>query len=251
MSSAQRLKRLLSRLPETFANMIRFRVFFILPRWFAMPAQVHVAKQPIHLRHLDEEGVDADFISCFLRNTYGLGRIPDSVRTIIDVGANVGFFSLAAREYYPDAIIHAYEPNPRILPFLRANTLTLEIQVHPEAVGDRDCHITMIDTGPSDQAKTRISDSADRTIRQVTVETLVERIGGSVDLLKLDCEGAEWEILKPNPCWKAVRNIRMEYHLYERGSVPELRAVLAKLGFRVIRCSEDHEFAGTVWAART
>jgi FkbM family methyltransferase len=250
MSSPQRLKRFLSQLPEIFANMMRFRVFFILPRWFTMPAQVNVARRSIPLRHLDEEGIDADFLCCFLRNTYGLGRVPDPVRTIIDVGANVGFFSLAAREFYPNAIIHAYEPNPRILPLLRANTSELEIQIHPEAVGDRDCHVLMIDNGPSDQARTRISDS-DQAIRQVTIETLIERIGGIVDLLKLDCEGAEWEILKPNPCWRDVRNIRMEYHLYERGSVPELRAVIEGLGFRLVRCSEDHEFSGTIWAVQT
>lgn len=250
MSSLQRLKRFLSQLPETFANMIRFRVFFSLPRWFTTPARVHVVKRSIPLTYLDEEGIDADFLCCFLRNTYGLGRVPDSVRTIIDVGANVGFFSLAAREFYPNAVIHAYEPNPRILPFLRANTSELEIQIHPEAVGDRDCHVLMVDNGPSDQARTRVSDS-DQAIRQVTVETLVERIGGSVDLLKLDCEGAEWEILKPNRHWTSVRNIRMEYHLYERGSVPELRATLEDLGFHIVRCSEDHEFAGTIWAVRS
>lgn len=249
-SPVLRLQRLLSQLPEIFANMIRFRVFFIVPRWFTMPDRVYLAKRPIHLSHLDEEGVDADFISCFLRNTYGLGRMLEPVRTIIDVGANVGFFSLAARGHYPNAIIHAYEPNPRILPFLLANTSELRVQIHPEAVGDRDCRVAMIDVGPSDQARTCICESDDQAIRQVTIETLLDRIGGSIDLLKLDCEGAEWEILKPNRRWASVRNIRVEYHLYERGSVPELRAVLAELGFRVIRCKEEHQFAGTIWAVR-
>jgi FkbM family methyltransferase len=248
MAPSQRLKRFLSQLPETFANAIRFRVFFLRPRWFTMPARIYVAKRSIQLRHLDEEGVDADFITCFLRNTYGLGRVRGQVRTIIDVGANVGFFSLAARDFYPSAIIHAYEPNPRILPLLRANTLNLEIQIQPEAVGDRNGHVTMVDSGPSDQAKTRIADASDQAIRQVTIETLIERIGGSVDLLKLDCEGAEWEILKPSRSWAVVRNIRMEYHLYERGSVAELRAILKDLGFQVIQWVEDHELAGTVWA---
>jgi hypothetical protein len=125
--------------------------------------------------------------------------------------------------------------------------LNLEIQIQPEAVGDRNGHVTMVDSGPSDQAKTCITDSSDEAIRQVTIETLIQRIGGSVDLLKLDCEGAEWEILKPSRCWAVVRNIRMEYHLYERGSVAELRAVLQDLGFQVIRWVEDHELAGTVW----
>jgi hypothetical protein len=61
-----------------------------------------VGRRCVNLRFTPEEGVDADFITCFLHNDYGLGRKLREVRTILDVGANIGFFSLAARGHYPE-----------------------------------------------------------------------------------------------------------------------------------------------------
>ena len=100
-SILRRLYWFILQLPEILANGIRFRVFFILPRWFKMPGSVRVAGRQVRLRYPREEGVEADFISCFLRNAYGLGHKMGEVRTIVDVGANLGFFALAARDYYP------------------------------------------------------------------------------------------------------------------------------------------------------
>ena len=245
-----RLARAVLALPETTANSVRFGVIFILPRWFRMPARVNVAGRSIPLRFLDEEGVDADFIACFLRNTHGLGRRLGQVRTIVDVGANAGFFSLAARDFYSRATIHAYEPNPRILPLLCANVADLDVHVHPEAVGGADGLVTLVDVGPSDQARTRVSDRGDGAVPQAGIATVVERMGGAVDLLKLDCEGAEWEILTPNDCWKAVRDIRLEYHLFDGQTVEQARKALAGIGFKIIHLREHSAMAGVIWAAR-
>jgi FkbM family methyltransferase len=237
-------------LPETCSNCIRFRVLFVLPRWFKMPAKVHVEKRSIILQFLNEEGVAADFITCFLRNAYGLGRKLEEVRTIIDVGANVGFFSLAARARYPGARIHAYEPNPRIQQALRANVSGLDIHIYQEAVSNSDGYVTMIDVGPSDQARTRISEDSGGGIPQVSLGHAIERIGGSVDLLKLDCEGAEWEILTPSDHWKSVRNIRMEYHLFDRETVEQATAALTGFGFEIIHLRRQSEHGGVIWAQR-
>ena len=250
LSFLRRIWKVLMLLPQTAANSARFGVFFILPRWFRMPKRVRVAKRSIDLVFPDEDGVEAAFIECFLRNAYGLGRRAGAVLTIVDVGANVGFFSLAARDFYPGATIHAYEPNPRILPFLRANVAELDVHVHFEAVGGRDGFVTMIDVGPSDQARTRASEGGVGAVRQAGIATVVDRVGGAVDLLKLDCEGAEWEILTPNDCWKAVRNIRLEYHLSDGQTVEQARKALAGIGFKVIRLREHSAEAGVIWAVR-
>ncbi len=246
----RRFFRFLALLPETCANGLRFRVLFILPRWFKMPARVYVAKRYISLRFLDEEGIDSDFISCFLRNSYGLGHKLRDVRTILDIGANTGFFSLAAREYYPGATIHAYEPNPRILPYLRANTSGLDIHIYPEAVGNLSGYVTMIDPGASDQARTSFSGNSGGDIAQVSLEKAIERIGGSVDLLKLDCEGAEWEIFKLTNCWGSIRAIRLEYHLFNGETLEQVKEALIAKGFRVIYSGGYNEVGGVVWASR-
>ncbi len=238
-------------LPEIVANGIRFRVFFILPRWFNMPASVRVVGRTIRLQFPREEGVEADFISCFLRNAYGLGHQLGEVRTILDVGANLGFFALAARNYYPNAVIHAYEPNPRIQPELRENTAGLNIQIFPEAVGKEDGFVSLIDTGPSDQARTRPSHDPASEIPQAGLQTAIDRIGGSVDLLKLDCEGAEWEILESKGCWNSVRNIRLEYHLFDGKIQSDAINALSQAGYTIISAPLPGEHGGMIWARKT
>ena len=59
----------------------------------------------------DEVGVVNDFLSIFLDDDYRLDRVKWPVGTVLDIGANLGFFSIAARNAFPEATIHAYEPN--------------------------------------------------------------------------------------------------------------------------------------------
>ncbi len=75
-------------------------------------------------------------------------------------------------------------------------------------------------------------------------------MGGSVDLLKLDCEGAEWEIFKSAECWKSIRNVRMEYHLFHGETVEQVVESLSNLGFRVIHWGTPFELNGVIWASR-
>jgi len=244
----QRLVSFVETLPEVCANDVRFRVPFLLPRWFRMPRRVRVAGQWIRLHAPDEEGVEAELLTCMLRNVYGLGRGLGEVRTIVGVGANLGFFLLAARAYYPRARIHAYEPNPRILPMLRANTAAVDVTVFAEAVGGRAGMVTLKDDGPSNRARVVEGHADGHAVPQVTMETVMERMGGVADLLKLDCEGAEWEILRPGPWWKAVRNVRMEYHLFHGETVKQATDALEGLGFRVARVRQTGEKGGAIWA---
>lgn len=247
---ARRLIRAVQRLPESTANSIRFRVPFLLPRWFRAPRRIRILGEAKELRFPTNELVESGFIECFLLNAYGLGHRLGEVHSILDIGANVGFFALAARARYPDAAIHAYEPNPRVLPCLDANTQDLNISVFPEAVGREECLVTMIDEGPSDEARTRRAADARGSIRQVTLGTAIDRLGGSVDLLKMDCEGAEWEILNSVGCWQAIRHIRMEIHFFNGKTLEQARAAVDRIGFRILQLDETNAEMATIWASR-
>ena len=171
-SIARRLVRLVQRLPESTANSFRFRVPFFLPRWFSVPPEVRVSGKAVKLHFPAGEYAESDFIECFLLNAYGLGHKLGNVRSILDVGANVGFFALAAREYYPDTTIHAYEPNPRVVPLLRANTEGFNVSIYPEAIGSEECFVTVLDEGPSDEARTRRSAESNGAVRQISASSL-------------------------------------------------------------------------------
>lgn len=236
----------LARQAESFVNGIRFGFIFLRARWFKMPTKIKVAGKQISLHYPPEAGVPNDFFTCVIRNDYGLRHRLPEVRTILDIGANVGFFSIAARARYPRAIIHAYEPNPRVLPFLRTNASGLGIEVYPEAVGAQSGFADIVDFGESNQARTRVADNGE--IPLASFDAAVQRLGGSVDLLKLDCEGAEWDLFQLAGAWKHIRNVRMEYHLFRGETVMQVEQALHELGFKVIHLRHEQSF-GMLWAA--
>jgi len=223
----------------------RLGLFFVRARSFRMPQSVNVAGTTIALHYPPEHGVEIDFFTCCIGNTYGLHERLSNSKTILDIGANVGFFSIAARSHYPQAQIHAYEPNPRVLPFLKANVEPLSVTVYPEAVGSDSGQVSMFDAGDSNQAKTILSDTG--SIPQISLKSAIERIGGSVDLLKLDCEGAEWDMFQSTEPWRNVRNIRMEYHLVNGKTIQDVKHALDHLGFEPLHWAPDRGF-GIVWA---
>jgi FkbM family methyltransferase len=241
----ERIAGLCARQVECTANGLRFGFLFVRARWFRMPRQIRVAGRKLPLHYPKESGVQNDFFACVIRNEYGLRHRLHDVRTILDIGANIGFFSIAARGSYPLAKIHAYEPNPRVIPILESNVAPLGIEIHAEAVGAREGRARILDAGDSNQARTQASDAGE--IPQVSLEKAIERMGGMVDLLKLDCEGAEWDLFRANHAWKLVRNIRMEYHLFQGETIAQVEQTLSGLGFEVMRLQPGPGF-GMIWA---
>jgi Methyltransferase FkbM domain len=69
-------------------------------------------------------------------------------------------------------------------------------------------------------------------IAQCAFAEAVTRLG-QVDLLKLDCEGAEWAILSDPAPWRSVRSLVMEYHLWAKpnSTTQELETALRYHGF--------------------
>jgi hypothetical protein len=74
-------------------------------------------------------------------------------------------------------------------------------------------------------------------MRAVSLRTALERLGGSADFVKLDCEGAEWDLLTDTEPWQRVRNLSLEYHIDgPPDHTPEKAAELVTaLGFTIVR----------------
>jgi hypothetical protein len=64
--------------------------------------------------------------------------------------------------------------------------------------------------------------------------------GRDIDILKLDCEGAEWEILSSGSLLKRARVCMMEYHEVGGYKLQELKDIIHAFGHRVIY-SDDKE----------
>jgi FkbM family methyltransferase len=130
--------------------------------------------------------------------------VPQGVhpRTILDLGANIGASVLWFHRRFPDAEIHAVEPDRRSLAKLERNVGGLPgVTVHHAAVAGEGGPRTFYEARQAWSSSLRADAAAGghaTTVTAVTLPTLLrERVGRErVDLLKMDVEGTEWELLQ-------------------------------------------------------
>ena len=229
-------------------NAHRFGIAFKRRRGFTAPRSLRLDGRWIDLRFPEELEIHGNFLECFVNDYYGLSHFGRAPGTILDIGANVGFFALAARGYFPAATIHCYEPNPRVLNFLEHQSREGRFICYPQAVGASAGRVKMIDDGDSNSATAR--DSAEGPIERIALSQAIGRLGGAVDLAKINCEGGEWALFEARDCWKHISSLRVEYHLLgRRESHAEVRSIVSGLGFEVAR-QFDHDEIGLIWARR-
>ena len=169
----------------------------------------------------------------FIDDPYELRKLPPGLRTVLDIGGNIGFFSLLARHYFKSANIDCYEPNPKLAPILTSNIKGLNIRFYPQGVGKTDCTANFADSDCTLEGAILPSESG--SIQICSLASAIERMGGDVDLLKMDCEGGEWDILSDKGSMAKIRHLAMEYHITEScgETVCSLIAQLKDLGFRL------------------
>jgi protein O-GlcNAc transferase len=125
---------------------------------------------------------------------------------VIDVGANVGVYTfLFARCVSKSGKVYAIEPTPGCLECLRATTtqnkLNNSVQVIEAAVGEEPGEVYLVDEGASvfNRIVTDPMSVVEETkpVQQITLDELwISEGHPSIDLLKVDAEGAEVPVLK-------------------------------------------------------
>ncbi len=133
-----------------------------------------------------------------------------SPNTVLDVGANVGQFTVAAAKLFPHAKIHSFEPLPECVDQLRKNIAVLNnISVYPIAVGDSEGEVQFHVNSHSHSSsilpltsshRQAFPDARESNEIKVNVSTL-DKILSGVDiitpcLLKLDVQGYEVHALR-------------------------------------------------------
>ena len=188
----------------------------------------------------------------FVREDYG--RFPPG-GTVVDIGANLGAFALYAARLGARTVL-AYEPNGAAFGCLQrnveANRLFGTVKPRRLAVSAVAGQNAKIPAAPS--VYNRIaSEEATGNLEIVRTTSLAEILAhdatSGIDLLKLDCEGAEYGILlgaAPSDIGR-VREIRMEYHC---GQETELKRHLEDAGFEITFFRPDSPSTGNIWARR-
>ncbi len=117
--------------------------------------------------------------------------------TVIDLGANVGYYTLlAARVVGSSGRVLACEPEPLNASFLRrhvaANRLT-NVEILEAAVGDRQGEVRF--TRGKGRGRGHISEEGELTVPLTTLDHMVAEAGVEPGFLKIDVEGAEDDVL--------------------------------------------------------
>ena len=209
-----------------------------------LPTKVKLGGRFVDLTYPQDEGYISDIINLWLDDEYGIQKITESPQTIVDIGGNIGLFSLWAWSHFPMARIYTYEPNPRVLDCLLKNLKPTNALVRAAGVSCTSGRAEIKDASDSRLAATSLSESGNIDI--ISLSQIVEDVGGRIDLLKLDCEGAEWEIFKDIDAFQNIESIRMEYHLNEAHSLESLKVVTKSLGYKMVRLSPNQGF-GIAW----
>jgi FkbM family methyltransferase len=155
---------------------------------------------------------------------------------VIDCGANIGMSVIYFKYLYPKARIIAFEPDPNIFAVLERNVRTFELQdveLHRKAVWNARTKLRFAADGSI--GGKLVEASNDPTLPLVGCERLRDYLDQKVDFLKLDIEGAEYEVIRD--CERSLKNVNLlfvEYHsdVHQEQLLHELLRVLHRAGFR-------------------
>ncbi|OGR53029.1 MAG: hypothetical protein A2049_04720 [Elusimicrobia bacterium GWA2_62_23] len=214
---------------------------------FSLPDKIMLGGKMYSLALPEENGVKVAFIDLLLDDCYGCRDVRAPVKTVLDVGANVGLFGLAARAAFPNAIIHCYEPNPNLGAYLESQSVPGRYEYFLEAVGLERGRVSL--EYNVDSVQTRSTPNVYGEVNQAAFRDVISRLGGHVDMLKLDCEGAEWDLFRDAESWKNISRVSMEYHLQGQHTIAEVIGAIESLGLRINRHVPSDGF-GLILASR-
>jgi FkbM family methyltransferase len=187
-------------------------------------------------------------------------RVPNG-GVVIDIGAGLGDFAVMAARRHPRARVLAFEPFPASADLCRRNVrlnAAANVQVIESAVGQGSGAIGLDISSPESVQYSTVSGAAGQSallvktlgLAEVFAQHAVERCA----MLKLDCEGAEFEILLTldQAILDRIDSISMEYHDgVTSASHRELESALAGAGFVVTRVANPvHTSLGYLHADR-
>jgi FkbM family methyltransferase len=182
--------------------------------------------------------------------------------SIVDIGAGLGDFTVLAASACPDGLVHAYEPHSQSFDLLKHN-LTLNqidrVACYNEAAGVAAQRLRPEHEG-GDAVSTSFVKASGKTsgkssVPSVNLNQILARLPGEkCDLMKIDCEGCEFEFLMKadRESLSKIRRLTIEAHDgYFSFAAEDLTAHLVENGFTVSQEPNSvHSYLSLLYAER-
>ncbi len=172
---------------------------------------------------------------------------------IVDLGANLGFFSVTEAKRFPKARIFAYEAHPVNHKYLVRNVAQNAVEgqvvaLHAAVVGEPRETVSIFENDDDVGSHSLIKDkkgmgSASHEVPAITFNDVLrtQRLQ-HVDLLKMDIEGGEYDIVRHSKeTLQKVRYMALEHHIIPGERVEDLKEMITSYGFEV------REYSPHVW----
>jgi FkbM family methyltransferase len=188
-----------------------------------------------------------------------LGPLAGRPLQVLDVGGQVGTFSCRLAQLQPAATISTYEPSPTTAGFLRQNIernhfgdrITVVQAALAASVGTAEFDDNGAGSGENSLVTGARGTTATVTVETTTFDAAVAAAAAPLDLVKIDCEGGEYDLVAASSpeSWASVQRLVIEYHPVPGHSWDELRTWFEGVGLSV-QHEESGGGVGVVWLSR-
>jgi len=122
------------------------------------------------------------------------------VNSFIDIGANIGIYSIIASEI-ADSVVYAFEPHPFTFTLLKENierNNRNNVFLYNKAVGDVNCIVEFTDVPGSSTNRIVHGENGNSVIRveSITLKKFCADNGVTPEMVKIDTEGFEYYVIK-------------------------------------------------------
>jgi len=186
--------------------------------WIRNPVSVHPARlqHPLQVRMGRSSDPDV-FVQIFVANELGFIDQLSSPRTIVDLGANVGYASALLLSAFPAATVIAVEPDPGNAAQCRVNLAPYgsRARVIQGAIWHSAGGLVLSrgTFGDGREWATEVRSARGNEVPDVIAYDIDGITPQAVDLLKIDIEGSEEWLFSQHTGWlDRVRNLCIEIH---------------------------------------
>ncbi len=179
---------------------------------------------------------------------------------IIDIGVNVGFFSLAAFSDYPGATLYSFEPHPycfEVLEDYKKSFNQFDWHIYRAAVSDSTEDFQMYSS--TDSGFTTMSSIFQNKNKQTLItaqsikldDFISENKIECIDFIKIDCEGSEYMIIYnlDKSVFDKIDNMCIETHKGSEAThnANSLNNFLQEIGYTT-KFHAESDRIGYIWA---